>query len=87
MFAYILSVHAAPDEQAQEFFRRFKETPGLIQAFNLQGVQDLKDAVVVAIWECREAAERYLEGAPLRRDVDDAYPAVTRTMYEVLDSK
>ena len=87
MFAYILRVHAAPDEEAKEFFRRFKETPGLLHAFELQAVEDLEDGVAVAIWESREAAERYLAGAPLRREVDLAYPTVTRTMYEVLDSK
>jgi heme-degrading monooxygenase HmoA len=87
MFAYILKVHAAPDEQAKEFFRRFKETPGLLHAFDLQGVDDPEDGVVVALWESREAAERYLGGASLRREVDQAYPTVTRTMYEVLDGK
>ena len=87
MFAYILRIHAAPSEQAEDFFRRFKETPGLLHAFNLQGVDDPEDGIAVAIWENREAAERYLEGTPLRREVDEAYPTVTRTMYEVLDSK
>ena len=87
MFAYILRALAAPDDQASEFFRRFKETPGLLYAFDLQGVEDAEDAAVVAIWESREAAERYLQGASLRREVDEAYPSVTRTMYKVLDSK
>jgi heme-degrading monooxygenase HmoA len=87
MFAYILRVHAAPDEQAKGFFQRFKEVPGLLHAFDLQGVDDPEDGVVVALWESREAAERYLGGAPLRREVDEAYPTVTRTMYEVLDDK
>jgi len=62
MFAYILRVQAAPDEQAKEFFERFKETPGLLHAFDLQGVDDSEDGVVVAVWESREAAERYLGG-------------------------
>jgi heme-degrading monooxygenase HmoA len=83
----ILRVHAASDEQAKDFFQRFKEVPGLLHAFDLQGVDDPADGVVVALWESREAAERYLGGAPLRRDVDEAYPTVTRTMYEVLDDK
>jgi heme-degrading monooxygenase HmoA len=87
MFAYILKARAPADDQAKEFFRRFKETPGLLHAFDLQGVDDSEDGVVVAVWESREAAERYLQGAPLRREVDEAYPTVTRTMYEVLDSK
>lgn len=56
-------------------------------AFDLQGVEDPADAVLVAVWESREAAERYLQEAPLRREVDEAYPAVTRTMYDVLGSK
>jgi heme-degrading monooxygenase HmoA len=87
MFAYILRVHAAPDAQAREFFRRFKDTPGLLHAFDLQGVEDAKDAAVVAVWEDQGAAERYLKAAPLRREVDEAYPAITRIMYEVLDAK
>lgn len=87
MFAYILRVYAAPNEQTKEFFRRFTETPGLLHAFSLQGVEDSEDSVVIAVWESREAAERYLQGAPLRREVDVAYPTITRTMYEVLDSK
>ncbi len=87
MFAYILRVRSAATEQADEFFRRFKETPGLLHAYSLQGADDPEEGVAVAIWESREAAERYLSGAQLRRDVDAAMPAVTRTMYEVRDSK
>lgn len=87
MFAYILRVHQAPDEQSAEFFRRFKETPGLLHAYALQGEEDSNDGVAVTIWESREAAMRYLESSPLRREVDQAVPAVTRTLYNVRDSK
>ena len=87
MFAYILRVHAAPDEQAKEFFQRFKQEPGLLHAFDLQGMDDREDGVMLAVWESREAAERYLNGAPLRQEVDAALPQVKRTMYEVWASK
>ncbi|MCL4535214.1 MAG: antibiotic biosynthesis monooxygenase [Bacteroidetes bacterium] len=87
MFAYILRVHQPPTEQTAEFFRRFKEIPGLLHAYSLQGVEDPNDSVSVAIWESREAAERYLQSSPLRRDVDRSVAGVTRTLYNVLDSK
>ena len=87
MFSYILRLHAPADTQSDEFFKRFKQTPGLLHAYNLQGVEDPEDGVVVTIWESRNAADAYLQGAELRRDVDKAYPAITRTMYDVRDSK
>jgi heme-degrading monooxygenase HmoA len=87
MFAYILRVKAPPSEEADEFFRRFKETPGLLYAYNLQGAEDPDDGVAIAIWESRDAAERYLSASQLRQQVDEAMPTVTRTMYEVRDSK
>lgn len=88
MFAYILRAPSLPDTaQGDEFFRRFTETPGLIHAFELAGVDDPGDQLVVAIWESREAAERYLNEAPLRKEVDGAIPGVTRTMYEVHASR
>ena len=61
--------------------------PGLLHAYSLQGEDDPNDSGVVAIWESREAAERYLQSSPLKRDVDQAMPEVTRTFYSVLDSK
>ena len=87
MFAYILRVHAPRSDETDEFFRRFKDTPGLLHAYSLQGEDDPNDGGVVAIWESREAAERYLQSSPLKRDVDQAMPTVTRTFYSVLDSK
>lgn len=84
MFAYLLRAPAPPDEaQGDEFFHRFLETPGLLHAFELVGVEDSNENVVVAVWEDREAAERYLNSNPLRQEVDEAMPGVTRTMYEV----
>lgn len=87
MFSYILRMHAPADPKTDEFFRRFKQTPGLLHAYDLQGVEDPEDAVVVAIWEDRAAAEAYLEKSALRKEVDEAYPQITRTMYSVLDGK
>lgn len=87
MFSYILRLHAPADTQSDEFFRRFKQTPGLLHAYNLQGVEDPEDGVVVTVWESRDAAEAYLQGSELRKDVDRAYPAISRTMYDVRDSK
>ncbi|MEX2446633.1 MAG: hypothetical protein WD734_04790 [Dehalococcoidia bacterium] len=88
MFAYTLRSRMAPDtEQGDDFFRRFIETPGLTHAFELRGVDDPSETLLVAIWETREAAERYLNEAPLRREVDQAIPDVTRTMYEVRATK
>lgn len=84
MFAYLLRAPAVPDgAQGDEFFRRFLESPGLLHAFELVGVEDPDDNVVVAVWEDRAAAEGYLDSNPLRREVDEAIPQVTRTMYEV----
>ena len=87
LFAYVLRVHQAPSDETNEFFRRFKETPGLLNAYSLQGEDDPNDSVAIAIWESREAAERYLQSSPLKRDVDQAMPTVTRTFYSVLDGK
>jgi heme-degrading monooxygenase HmoA len=88
MFAYILRAPQAPDdEQTDEFFHRFLETPGLIHAFDLRGVEDPDENLVVAVWESREAAERYLDASPLRQEVDRTIPGITRTMYEVRGSK
>jgi len=84
MFAYILKAPGTiANDQTDEFFRRFTQTPGLLHAFDLQGIDEPDDSVVVAIWESREAAQAYLDSAPLRKEVDDALPAVTRVMYEV----
>ena len=87
MFAYILRADQPPSDQTNEFFHRFKDTPGLLHAYSLQGEDDPNDSIAVAIWESREAAERYLQSSPLKRDVDQAMPTVTRTFYSVLDSK
>ena len=87
MFAYILRARQEPNEQTDEFFRRFKEQSGLVHAYSLQGADDPAEGVVVAVWESREAAERYLQSAPLRGEVDQAVPNVTRTLYTVRDSK
>ncbi|MDP2950501.1 MAG: antibiotic biosynthesis monooxygenase [Chloroflexota bacterium] len=87
MFAYILRAEETPNDQNEEFFRRFKETPGLLHAYSMQGEENPNEGIVVAIWESRQAAQRYLDGSPLRREVDQTMPAVTRTFYSVLDSK
>jgi heme-degrading monooxygenase HmoA len=88
MFAYILYAPNTPQTaDTDEFFRRFTETPGLIHAFNLEAEEGDNDGAVVAIWESREAAERYLGSAPLRKEVDEAMPQVRRVMYRVVGSK
>ena len=87
MFAYILRASQPRSDATDEFFRRFKETPGLLHAYSLQSEDDPNDSVAIAIWESREAAERYLQSSPLKRDVDQAMPTVTRTFYAVVDSK
>jgi heme-degrading monooxygenase HmoA len=87
LFAYILSADQPRSDETDEFFRRFKETPGLLYAFDLQGEDDPNDIAVVAIWESREAAERYLQGSALKQQVDEAVPSVTRKFYTVRDAK
>ena len=88
MFAYTLRASNTPaTSQTDDFFRRFCETPGLLYAFDLTAVDDPNEALVVAVWEDRAAAERYLGSAPLRKEVDEAIPKVIRTMYEVNASK
>lgn len=87
MFSYIVRADAIPDEQSNEFFERFKQTPGLLHAFDLRGVDDPDDSLVVAIWQDRKAAEDYLNKSPLRKEVDQTISGVTRTMYEVLNHK
>jgi heme-degrading monooxygenase HmoA len=87
MFAYILRAQSPTTEREAEFFRRFKETPGLIHAYSLQAEDNSNESLAVAIWESREAAEQYLKTSALRRQVDQAMPTVTRTMYTILDSK
>jgi heme-degrading monooxygenase HmoA len=87
MFSYILKIHAPADAQTDEFFERFKKTPGLLHAYDLQGVDDPDDGVVVTIWDSRKSAEAYLQESSLRKEVDVAFPEVARTMYEVRNSK
>ena len=88
MFAYILYAPNTPQTpQTEEFFRRFTETPGLLYAFDLLAEEGKDEGAVVAVWESKEAAERYLNGAPLRQEVDQALPQVRRVMYRVVDSK
>lgn len=88
MFAYILQGPALADldrSQSEEFFRRFAETPGLLHAFELEREDNPADTLVVALWTDREAAQSYIEGSALRREVDEAVPGITRTMYAVRD--
>lgn len=88
MFAYILYAPQTPrTEETDEFFRRFTETPGLLYAFDLMAEEGQDDGAVIAVWDSRESAERYLEGAPLRKEVDEAIPRVNRVMYQVFGSK
>lgn len=87
MFAYILRAREPRSDATDEFFRRFKDTPGLLHAYSLQSEDDPNDSIAVAIWESREAAERYLQSSPLKREIDQTVPSVTRTFYSVLDSK
>ena len=87
MFAYILRAKAAPEDVTSDLFARFKDTPGLLYAYDLQGEEDPTDGVVVAVWESREAAMRYLDTSVLRREADATVPDITRTFYRVLDSK
>ncbi len=87
MFAYILRVQSRATPQTDAFFKQFKETPGLLHAYSIQAADDSEDSGVVAIWESREAAERYLSESQLRQNVDRSVTGVTRTMYEVRDSK
>ncbi len=87
MFAYILRVRSRATEQTDEFFRKFKETPGLLQAYSIQAADDSEDSGVVAIWESRAAAEQYLKESQLRQTVDRSVPGLTRTLYEVRDSR
>jgi quinol monooxygenase YgiN len=88
VFAYILRGPALGDvepAQSAEFFKRFAETPGLLHAFELEREDDPADILVVAVWTDREAAQRYIEGSALRREIDEAVPGITRTMYAVRD--
>ena len=88
MFAYLLHAPNTPrTEETDEFFRRFTEEEGLMYAFDLQEVNDPDQGIVVAVWDTKEAAERYLTGAALRRAVDAAMPQITRVMYEVISHK
>jgi heme-degrading monooxygenase HmoA len=88
MFAYILKTDSPIDnEKSDEFFRRFKTTAGLLHAFDLQRVDDPNEQIVVTIWEDQAAADAYLNESELRREVDQTFSGITRTMYEVRDSK
>lgn len=87
MFAYILYAPNTPrTPETDEFFRRFTQEAGLLYAFDLVPETE-GDPAVVAVWESREAAERYLEQASLRQQVDQAIPQVRRVMYEVAGYK
>ena len=91
MFAYVVrsSYAMKKEDEARnaELFRRFTEAPGLVHAYRLHGTDGHDDAMIVTIWQNRKAAETYLKDHPLRREVDTTLSDVTRTMYEVWDSK
>jgi hypothetical protein len=88
MFAYILYAPETPrTEETDEFFRRFAETPGLLYAFDLMAEEGQNNGAVVAVWDSRESAERYLNDAPLRKEVDQAIPRAHRVLYQVINSK
>lgn len=87
MFSYIAKIDTRADAQGDEFFERFKQTPGLLHAYDLQGVVDPDDGMVVAIWDSRKAAETYLQESSLKKEIDATFPKVSRTMYEVRNSK
>ena len=86
MFASTTRAPGIRQDQSLEFFRRFKDTSGLLHAYFLKGADGFEDAQIVSIWESRDALEEYLRASPLRREVDQVAP-VARAMYEVLDSK
>ena len=87
MFAYILKSDPVDDAVSDEFFKRFKSTPGLLHAYDMRGADDPNDQIVVTVWEDRKAADEYLSKSALRKEVDQTVSGVTRTMYDVRDHK
>lgn len=87
MYISILHQDEGHTAKSDEFFRRYKETPGLVHAYFLEEEGEPNKAEIVSIWESKEDFSRYVESAPLRREVDEAIPSVKRIGYKVVDSK
>ncbi|HSP53955.1 MAG TPA: antibiotic biosynthesis monooxygenase [Dehalococcoidia bacterium] len=87
MYISIMHEDEGRSAKTDEFFRRYKETPGLLHAYFLEDENDPSKTGTVSIWESKEAFSRYLQTASLRREVDQAIPSVKRTGYKVIDSK
>ncbi len=87
MFGTIMRTHMTNPAQNDEFFRRFKSTPGLIHAYELTAVDGADELDVVGIWESREDAERYLRESKIPQEVAATFASVTRSGFEVRDSK
>lgn len=87
MYISILHQDEGHTAKSDEFFRRYKETPGLVHAYFLQKEGAPDQAEVISIWESKDDFSRYIESASLRREVDEAIPSVKRIGYEVVDSK
>ncbi len=89
MFACIVATHTrAPENEApiMEYYNKFLETPGLLHAYVSRGMDDPMAVRSVAVWESREACERYLE-SQLRGQIDYALPPINRVTYEVTAGK
>lgn len=84
LIAVIMKYPIVGDRDKDELFQRFvKETPGVVQAFQLESPNG---GATVTIWESQAARDAYM-GSSLRGDVDTALPGLTREVYSVRSTK
>ena len=84
LIAVIMKYPTVGDRSKDELFHRFvRETPGVLNAYQLESPDG---GATVTIWESQEARDAYMK-TMLKTDVDTALPGLTREVYAVINSK
>ena len=86
MLAVLFRVKGGRDDSKTALFERFKSTEGVIATYQLENQDDPNDLVTFTIWKDQATRSKYMAGA-LKREIDQAWAAVSRTVYNVVDSK
>ena len=86
MLAVLFRVKGGRDDSKTALFERFKSTEGVIATYQLENQDNPNDLVTFTIWEDEAARAKYMAGS-LKQEIDQAWAAVSRTVYNVVDSK
>ncbi len=84
MIAVIMTYHRSKAAEEANLFKRFaSETPGVVNAYQLENGDE---GATVTIWESQQARDAYM-ASRLKSEVDSALPGLSRTVYSVRNSK